>query len=248
MHRSRSPEYSAQRPAGPIHTGLAIIVLGMGALKAAYADLIAPIPQSEVLSSSMVDTDCYIDDLPPPDTDSETLLLCRYETINRFFSTHGTVPRTTLGEFFVTYGESPDALHNNNWQGPCNNFMTFFGEWGTRRGHPVYSVNLVPRNVLQITSRDWHQIGAICVVPDREYLIADNTRITLWKGTLEEYIECYSPELCIAPVCGIRRWYRTQDNFFGRTAIQMGTNEEMEPTTVPIRSKEKEGAMVAAAA
>lgn len=230
----RHPESLAERRVGgPLRFGCIIILGLLASIKIKYLDLIAPVPQPERTQYVALD-DPYGGEIPEHDADIETILQCNHENLHHIFQKYGNVPATGFIRFFPTYRNNPAILQENSWEGPCNQFVECFGEAMARRGHSVYIVNLWPKEVRLRLTTNWHQIGVVCIEPHAEYLIVDNNKITRHRGTLEEYVETEWNSHCIPEICSIRRWYRTQDNFFARTFIQMGPNEEMELTPVPI--------------
>lgn len=230
---SRLETSSERRTGGPIRL-TAVILLGiLGGLKAKFADLVAPVAQPEATQYVSLH-DPYEGAVPPPDADIETILQCNHETLNRFFQENGKVPPTGLLRFFPTYRNAPPTLQENNWEGPCNQWVECGGESFARQGHPLYIVNLWPKNFFRRFTTDWHQIGVVCIETDSDYLIVDNNRIIRHKGTLEEYINAQWSEHSVLWACGVRRWCRTQDNFLARSIIQLGGNEEILPTQSPV--------------
>ncbi len=234
MPRS-APEVSAEgrRVSKPLGIRFALVLAVIAGLKAKFMDLIQPVEQPIVLNRSML-YDPYTEMTPPADIDVEMLRYCAYQTLDRFFQKHGEISDTNFFEFFVTYRESMEQLQENGWRGPCNNVVETGAECCASQGHPYYVVSIYPKNFFRRFTTGWHQMGTVCIEKDADYLIFDNTKILRWKGTLDEYIAQRHRSYTIVAYGGVRRWFRTQENFFARMTIHAGPNEDPMPTQVPI--------------
>lgn len=161
--------------------------------------------------------------LPQVDTDIEELLrsLPTSEALGAFLKQHGESGgvRSPL-HFLKTYRRSPEAFQRTGWKGPCNNFAEFGCEWGARYGYTTYLVSLWPRE----RGASWHQFTAACLTRNQRYLIIDNTNVTEWQGSLEEYIAKHYSHLEVLPIGGIVEWRCTQNNLLARFAGQIAGN------------------------
>lgn len=230
MRLRSPPESSAERRCSFLHTHLRNIGLVTTMTIASAAHLLEDVAQPALLNKEELFSP-YTAACPPSDTDLGMLYQCDYRTLDCFLVHHACVKTPGFSEFFSSFSRPPEELQAEGWEGPCSNFVQFFGEWGSRHGHPVYRVTVRPSDITRAVSQPWHVFGIICITPDCDYLIADNNHIQRWHGPLSQYLGERWPQYTDLSV---RQWRRTKENIVARFASVRPGNDPIIPTTVSV--------------
>lgn len=178
---------------------------------------------------------------PDPAMDLDALLerLESVEDVGKFLANNAAY-RGPSGavEFLWEYRQEPRNFQEKAWRGPCNNFAEFAGTWVLQRGGIPYVVSLCPRGLLPKAREDWHQFLA-CKRTDGILIVFDNRSVLVSEESLEKYLAREHPAMTIAPVGGIIRWKKVQNDPRAKLLQHillpsLASGEEMEEADIPL--------------
>jgi hypothetical protein len=152
-------------------------------------------------------------------------------------------PSDTTGETSNTIGKTAtylqdyrlnegQAIQRDPQELDCNDHANIACERLERLGVPTYLLAIWPEDPAERFNRDWHEM-AVCKLRHQCYLIFDDHRTTLWRGSLNAFVLQYGSRarMRIIPHVGISEYAEPKyDNFISKLLVQglHGVRDETE--------------------